>query len=71
METFTLTTYYVNILSGKDKAERMDQVEKFSVGQHDFYLNDQKFQILSGAIHYFRVHPSDWQHSLLSLLRSE
>lgn len=67
METFTLTTYYVNILSGKDKAERMDQVEKFSVGQHDFYLNDQKFQILSGAIHYFRVHPSDWQHSLHNL----
>ncbi|MGT2950005.1 beta-galactosidase [Streptococcus cuniculi] len=33
----------------------------------DFYLNDQPFKILSGAIHYFRVHPDDWYHSLYNL----
>ncbi|WP_045628383.1 beta-galactosidase, partial [Lacticaseibacillus paracasei] len=25
------------------------------------------FKILSGAIHYFRVHPDDWYHSLYNL----
>ncbi|CQR25428.1 beta-galactosidase [Streptococcus varani] len=33
----------------------------------DFYLNGEKFKILSGAIHYFRVHPDDWYHSLYNL----
>lgn len=38
----------------------------FSVA-HDFLLDGQPFKILSGAIHYFRVHPSDWLHSLTNL----
>lgn len=33
----------------------------------NFYLNEQPFKILSGAIHYFRVHPDDWYHSLYNL----
>lgn len=33
----------------------------------DFYLNGKPFKILSGAIHYFRVHPDDWYHSLYNL----
>lgn len=32
-----------------------------------FYLNGNPFKILSGAIHYFRVHPDDWYHSLYNL----
>lgn len=32
-----------------------------------FYLNDKPFKILSGAIHYFRIHPDDWYHSLYNL----
>ncbi len=32
-----------------------------------FYLNGKPFKILSGAIHYFRVHPDDWYHSLYNL----
>ncbi|MEX5398186.1 beta-galactosidase family protein [Streptococcus sp. ZJ93] len=35
--------------------------------REDFYLNDRPFKILSGAIHYFRVHPDDWYHSLYNL----
>ena len=35
--------------------------------REDFYLNDAPFKILSGAIHYFRVHPDDWYHSLYNL----
>ena len=32
-----------------------------------FYLNGQPFKILSGAIHYFRIDPDDWYHSLFNL----
>lgn len=32
-----------------------------------FYLDQQPFKILSGAIHYFRIHPDDWYHSLYNL----
>lgn len=32
-----------------------------------FYLHGKPFKILSGAIHYFRVHPDDWYHSLYNL----
>lgn len=33
----------------------------------EFYLDDNPFKILSGAIHYFRVTPDDWYHSLYNL----
>ena len=32
-----------------------------------FLLDGESFRILSGSIHYFRVHPSDWHHSLYNL----
>lgn len=32
-----------------------------------FLLDGESFRILSGSIHYFRVHPSDWRHSLYNL----
>lgn len=32
-----------------------------------FYLDGKPFKFLSGAIHYFRVHPDDWYHSLYNL----
>ena len=32
-----------------------------------FYLKGQPFKILSGAIHYFRIDPADWYHSLYNL----
>nr|WP_154608256.1 beta-galactosidase family protein [Streptococcus sp. zg-70] len=30
-------------------------------------MDDRPFKILSGAIHYFRIHPDDWYHSLYNL----
>lgn len=33
----------------------------------DFYLDGQKFKILSGSIHYFRVVPEYWRDRLLKL----
>ena len=41
-------------------------MEDFQV-KENFYLNGQPFKILSGAIHYFRIHPDDWYHSLYNL----
>lgn len=35
--------------------------------KEEFYLNQQPFKILSGAIHYFRIQPDDWYHSLYNL----
>ena len=33
---------------------------KFIVGERDFLLDGEPFRVLSGALHYFRVHPGHW-----------
>src|SRR5713226_6200563 len=33
---------------------------EFTIGDHDFLLDGEPFRILSGALHYFRVHPGHW-----------
>ncbi|MGW5718332.1 glycoside hydrolase family 35 protein [Amycolatopsis sp. NPDC003865] len=33
---------------------------EFAIGESDFLLDGQPFRILSGALHYFRVHPDLW-----------
>lgn len=35
-------------------------MDTFAIGNSDFLLNGKPFRILSGAIHYFRVHPDQW-----------
>ena len=32
----------------------------FAIGEHDFLLDGEPFRVLSGALHYFRVHPDHW-----------
>jgi hypothetical protein len=32
----------------------------FTIGVDDFLLHGKPFQIISGALHYFRVHPDLW-----------
>jgi beta-galactosidase len=32
----------------------------FVIGESDFLLDGRPFRILSGALHYFRVHPQSW-----------
>ncbi|MEU4197199.1 beta-galactosidase family protein [Kribbella sp. NPDC026611] len=32
----------------------------FAIGESDFLLDGRPFRILSGALHYFRVHPDSW-----------
>lgn len=33
----------------------------FSIGESDFLRDGQPHRVISGAIHYFRVHPDQWQ----------
>lgn len=35
--------------------------------KEDFLLNGQPFKIMSGTIHYFRIRPDEWYHSLYNL----
>lgn len=35
--------------------------------KEEFMLDGEPFKILSGAIHYFRIHPDEWYHSLYNL----
>ena len=32
----------------------------FAIGESDFLLDGRPFQIISGALHYFRIHPDCW-----------
>jgi beta-galactosidase len=36
------------------------QSSSFAIGEHDFLLDGEPFRVLSGALHYFRVHPEHW-----------
>ncbi|MCI2957586.1 beta-galactosidase [Agromyces atrinae] len=37
---------------------------QFSIGERDFLLDGEPFQVISGALHYFRVHPGQWRERL-------
>lgn len=39
----------------------------FEIKGGQFWIDKEPTKLLSGAIHYFRVPPSDWQHSLYNL----
>lgn len=36
-------------------------MSRFGIGDRDFLLDGEPFRILSGALHYFRVHPGEWR----------
>ena len=33
---------------------------RFEIGSDDFLLDEKPFRVISGALHYFRVHPQHW-----------
>lgn len=37
----------------------------FEIGDRDFLLDGQPYQVISGALHYFRVHPDQWGDRIL------
>ena len=47
-------------------ADARSRMRTFQIADK-FLLDGEPFTILSGAIHFFRVHPSDWHHSLYNL----
>ncbi|GAB7034160.1 beta-galactosidase [Streptomyces platensis subsp. malvinus] len=42
-------------------------VARFAVGERDFELDGRPVRLLSGALHYFRVHEAQWGHRLAML----
>ena len=42
-------------------------MSEFTVGEADFLLDGRPVQLLSGALHYFRVHEEHWGHRLAML----
>jgi beta-galactosidase len=46
-----------------ERVEKKLQImtSRFSVGERDFLLDGDPFRVLSGALHYFRVHPGHWE----------
>lgn len=40
--------------------ETNDTVSTFTIGDDDFLLDGEPYRILSGALHYFRIHPEHW-----------
>ena len=45
----------------ENSAVRNPSTAAFTIGDQDFLLRGEPFRILSGAIHYFRVHPHHWE----------
>ncbi|MGD0705805.1 MAG: beta-galactosidase family protein [Trebonia sp.] len=45
---------------GRSEPAGPSEPRKFTVGERDFLLDGEPFRILSGALHYFRVHPGQW-----------
>ena len=41
-------------------------MKRFQI-KESFFLDGKPFKILSGSIHYFRIHPDDWYQSLYNL----
>jgi beta-galactosidase len=39
-------------------------VRSFEIGERDFLLDGRPHRILSGALHYFRVHPGQWRERI-------
>ncbi|WP_246095222.1 glycoside hydrolase family 35 protein [Streptomyces roseicoloratus] len=48
--------------SGRSGAAR--PARRFEVGDRDFLLDGRPVRLLSGALHYFRVHEQQWDHRL-------
>ncbi|MCB5911793.1 glycoside hydrolase family 35 protein [Streptomyces pinistramenti] len=42
-------------------------MSEFLVGERDFLLDGRPVRLLSGALHYFRVHEAQWDHRLAML----
>lgn len=47
-----------------DRSHAAATSTRFAIGDDAFLLDGQPFQVISGALHYFRVHPDQWADRL-------
>lgn len=52
---------------GSGGADGTGAVGGFVVGERDFERDGRPVRLLSGALHYFRVHEAQWGHRLAML----
>lgn len=50
-----------------NRAHKGALVGEFAVGDEDFLVDGRPVRLLSGALHYFRVHEAQWEHRLAML----
>jgi beta-galactosidase len=50
----------------RSRTESRSFMPRFVIGETDFLLDGEPFRILSGAMHYFRVHPGSWRNRIRS-----
>ena len=51
----------------KDNGQESGNVAEFTVGDEHFLVDGRPVRLLSGALHYFRVHEARWGHRLAML----
>ena len=56
----------IEMLRIRQRQQKREDMAKFEIRDR-FYLDNEPFQIISGAIHYFRVLPEYWEDRLLKL----
>ena len=53
--------------AGPGAGQGVGRGSRFVVGDEDFLLDGRPVRLLSGALHYFRVHEEQWEHRLATL----
>ncbi|MDW4574155.1 beta-galactosidase [Microbacterium sp. M3] len=48
------------VANGRAEQQNVTGEQRFAIGETDFLLDGEPFRVLSGALHYFRVHPGQW-----------
>ncbi|GBG61457.1 hypothetical protein CBR_g21802 [Chara braunii] len=48
-----------------EKRTHVGAVRRFRLGEDTFFLDGKPLQIVSGSIHYFRIHPEYWRDRLM------
>lgn len=48
------------VANGRGERQNATGEQRFTIGETDFLLDGEPFRVLSGALHYFRVHPGQW-----------
>lgn len=67
MNTAIYATLYLGYVDVFTERTLLIAMNKLTYNEKEFLLDGEPFRILSGAIHYFRVHPAYWEDRLKKL----